>query len=140
MSRVTRVLTGALMLVVLLGLPMAPVWCDLACPQANEAAVVEVTTAPPCHEASTPAPQPSSRPEGGPTSLAPIADAGCMHPAFVAATRLGDVRVHVEPPALVWLAGALATLGAPATWHEPFRTARGPAPPRGPAFSPVLRI
>ena len=52
MSRLSRVLTGAVMLVVLLGLPVAPVWCELACPQGHGVAVQAAPAGAPCHEAS----------------------------------------------------------------------------------------
>lgn len=122
------------MLVVLLGLPVAPVWCELACPQGHGVAVQAAPAGAPCHEASAG----SSVPPGdGPALAAPVG--GCDHPTTVSA-RLPDVRVVAPVPSTTVAASYLAPFAPAAAGRLTVAAVRGPAPPRGPTFSPVLRI
>ena len=129
------------MLFVLLGLPVAPVWCELACPQehaggATKAESAVAHEAPPCHEASSHV----ATGRSGASSMAAAAEVGCDHPSMQSA-RLPDARAIAPAPVSVALVSHLAPF-APAIagrLHRPGGGGRR-APPRGPTFSLVLRI
>ena len=134
MSRVLRVLTGAVLLAVLIGLPVAPVWCELACPQEHGLTAHAEPVEPPCHDAAA---GPAGQPSGDLALTAP--PVGCEHPTLVSA-RPPDARVVAPEPSPAIVLSHLAPLAPKAAGRLVIRAVRDPAPPRGPTFSPVLRI
>jgi hypothetical protein len=136
------------LLLALIGLPVAAVACELACPEALPAPrvaavarpVVGAPASPSCHETRADVAQtgPStSSSTAGPSS--PRAH-GCDHPAVVTAPR-SESSLRVPPPtAAAVLAPALVVLPTRHSWlvSAP-RQARAPASPPL-AFSLVLRI
>jgi hypothetical protein len=149
-TRGCRILSGVTLLLALIGLPVAAVACELACPEAPpalhvaaaERPVVGAPASPSCHETRTdvaqtaPGPSTSSSTAGASSSRAH----GCDHPAVATAPRSeGGVRVP-QPTGAAALAPALVVLHTRHSWlvSAP-RQARAPASPPL-AFSLVLRI
>lgn len=141
------------MLLVMLGLPIAPVVCDLACPQAplatspaSRAVTVASTGTAPCHESAgsgTAAPHraaPTTTTVATAASLASSPMHGCDHPVVVA-SRATSEGFRLYAPAVALETSLHVGTGQPSparAERRPF--ARAPSPPPTGAFSPILRI
>jgi hypothetical protein len=134
MAGAWRVLSGAVMLVVLLGLPVAPLWCELACPQEHAASSsAPVRESSPCHETA------ASAVAADDVAMTASTASGCDHPDVVSA-RPPDARALAPAPVAVGELTHLAPFAQAAAGRPAVRAVRGPAPPRGPTFTRVLRI
>ena len=140
-----RLATCGVVLLALLGLPMAAVVCDLACPEAATAVAVATPSpervAPvhgaPCHESAA-----AQRSSGAPVVIEPGAVVhGCDHPAVVSTHRPFDgLRLHAPAASSAGVARHLAAGLAPHAVMAALAPARPPTPPPLGGFSPVLRI
>lgn len=155
MGLTCRLFTSVTVLLVMLGLPVAPVFCDLACPQAPVTASVAprpatVGSAPghaPCHDA------PAARSELAANGIS-VAQAakpdvvvigshplhGCDHPVVVAARATVDGFRLLAPVVALDAAMHLGARQAPHARSVQFASSRPPSPGPAGAFSPILRI
>ncbi len=140
-----RGVTCVVVLLTLLGLPVAAVACDLACPEAATAlAAVEPVperVAPArgarCHESAAAPDAP-----GAATVVQPgIVVHGCDHPTVVSTHRPFDgLRLQAPEARTLDVVGHLAARLAPHAVMAALAQARPPTPPPLGGFSPVLRI
>lgn len=149
-----RLVTTVTVLLVMLGLPVAPVVCDLACPQAT----VVTTVAPraarvaspsghaPCHEAAAAPAEVAGH--GSAVSKAPASGValgsrplhGCDHPVVVASRGTVEGFRLLAPVVALDAAMHLGARQAPHARLVQFSSARPPSPGPSGAFSPILRI
>ncbi len=140
------------MVLVLLGLPVAPVLCDLACPQASSAVALGSGSTPsvaaahssaPCHD-STAGEAAAGLAASAPPAATAVLDVSpghrCEHPRVLAPRAPQSLRLP-EPLVAPWHTARLAfaflalhALGAT------LAATGAPSPPAGAAFSLVLRI
>jgi hypothetical protein len=148
-----RLVTSLTVLLVMLGLPVAPVICDLACPQATTVApvaapptVVSTSGHVPCHEATTAAA--AAAPDDGlasqaATSVLVLASRpmhGCDHPVVVASRGTFEGFRLLAPVVALDAAPHLGARQAPHARIVRLASARPPSPGPSGAFSPILRI
>jgi hypothetical protein len=143
--------SGLVLLLVMLGLPVAPVVCELACPlPAAESAVptpvqvvASATEHAPCHSpagADGDEAMAAAVPVSG-SGMAAGAQHACEHPAVLSSPRAQEALRLPVPSETAWetlrhlspRAGSQTSVGTLAA-------ARPPSYPPGAAFSPVLRI
>ena len=142
-----RIASCLVLLGALLGTPVVPVICDLACP----AEVVEIeadrlaathTTAPSCHQSPGDASDGAARASGDTLSLVltPVGSLACQHPVVVVPPVVDGPR-FASPTVLSWSAVPRVDWlqRAPLARLRPTRSV-WPPPSAGGAFPLVLRI
>jgi hypothetical protein len=138
----------------MLGLPVAPVICDLGCPQgaslapvaARPAAVVSPSGHAPCHEAA--AARAEVPANAADASRSPVTDVvlgsrpmhGCDHPVVVASRSTFEGVRLLAPVVALDAAMHLDARQAPHGRIVQLASARPPSPGPSGAFSPILRI
>jgi hypothetical protein len=144
-----RVASGLVLLLVMLGLPVAPVVCDVACPlpasetaePASHQVIASTSAAAPCHDAAdTPGAEAETAASLVSAAGVHAAEHDCEHPPVLSAPRAPEA-LRVPEPSTTAL-GTSSHLSMMAASHDVVATraaALTPAPSPG-AFSPVLRI
>jgi hypothetical protein len=148
-SRWYRVMPGLAVLMAMLGLPIASILCDLACPRAGASGVhaerpvartVAAGADAPCHEATASTARPAD------VAPAPVATASlprhdCDHPTVLSTRRTADgVRLDAPFPTIAVAPTPLVDPQAIRSSGRARTTQRPPAAGTLGAFSPVLRI
>lgn len=154
MGLTCRLVTSLTVLLVTLGLPVAPVICDLMCPQATvataEAPRVVRLSSPvgraPCHEVAAPDVERADqsgglRPDSAERErVASRPMHGCDHPTVVASRASFEGFRLLAPVVTVDAAMHLGPRQAPHARVVPLASSRPPSPNASGAFSPILRI
>jgi hypothetical protein len=147
-----RVVSGLAVLLAMLGLPVASVLCELACPQASAevsrgatrtpARIAAVGSGVPCHEVADAAASGAEDARLPVVAIHSTPAHGCDHPAVVSLRRSAE-GVRVPAPPVIAVPAILqrdwshhVPPGVTARWMPEHRAAVGTVG----AFSPVLRI
>jgi hypothetical protein len=157
MCRRARVSSSLVLLLVMLGLPVSPVVCELACPQPGERAAATETSpqvpasaarVAPCHEAAAPdrgtsgvvAPDLDFR--GSQTRVLHADDhRGCDHPAVVSSPRSPDsLRLPAPRVVAAETSQHLSPQAAAPAMTATLAAARAPSRAPAASLSLVLRI
>lgn len=154
--RCVRVSSGLVLLLVMLGLPVAPVLCELACPQPVSAVAVppaprhvlaSASRGAPCHDAGK---RDTAHHEANADAAVAVAHAGamgaaehhgCDHPAVVTSPRSAE-SLRLPAPALIATETSqhLSPLTSSSTVVTMLAAARAPARAPASSLSLVLRI
>lgn len=146
----SRGLSALAVVLAMLGLPVASVYCEIACPQASSAAahasppsdrIAALPGAGPCHEAPGAAVSAPGQPSAT-VGLSSMPAHACDHPAVVSSRRANEGLRVPAPVAMSALPATphLAMHLAPRAVAAEFTRERPPTPRPVGAFSPVLRI